>query len=724
MPALNHPDYQSEMQKLNYILQYLKEYNLQILRQKGNIDKEVEYGIRHYNSDNAEQFNDLIINSKIKENLSQKLKAVGSGLSKPYFARVDFKESGAPWLERLYIGKMSLLRAEDQEMLITDWRAPIASLYYEGRLGKANYDCPDGSICGDIFLKRQYVIDSADLKEIYDIDITTNDDFLQASLNSSKDKRLKDIVSTIQAEQNKVIRADMWKPLIVQGAAGGGKTTIALHRIAYLLYNHEDSLKPNNFMIIAPNRFFLSYISEVLPDLGVENVLQVTFEDLAQSIIGTKFKLRPSQEKLSYFIEGPGNDSPTDKKKLQDISRFKSSMDFMRIIKRYVEDIERNLIPRDDFKIDSFCLLPYEEIQRLFLIEYSYLPLMKRINELKKNLVNTLKLRKEPIMDEIELKYERLINEVRSRMKDCPERRQKIIALADKRDSLLEKIRKESKIIIKEFMNSIKFLTPYEYYHGLICSMDTFHRCCSDIIDEKGAEAARFHTENILREGTLEIEDLAPMMHIKYFIFGLDEKFTARHILIDEAQDFSLFQLYILKRIIRSGSFTILGDLCQGIHSYRGIQSWQEVQSTIFPEESPSFMTLEQSYRTTVEIMEAANAVIKSLDGLDVPLAKPVIRHGDQVKITGKRNLKEVAEAVKSDLWNIKEEGFKSAAVICKTLKECLDLKAELARLKVKCDLITGSEKDYPGGVVLIPSYLVKGLEFDAVIIANAGSEV
>lgn len=724
MPAMNHPEYETENKKLNYILDYLKMYNSRILKQKLRIDKDVEYGTKHYNSDNAEQFNELVINKNVKESLDQKLKDVNKSLLKPYFARVDFKEGSSSKLERLYIGKMSLLRAEDQEILITDWRAPIANLYYEGRLGDALYECPDGLIKGEIGLKRQYVIEQSELKEIYDIDITTNDDFLQASLGSSKDSRLKDIVSTIQAEQNRVIRANMWKPLIVQGAAGGGKTTIALHRIAYLLYNHENNLNAKNFMIIAPNRFFLSYISEVLPDLGVENVHQTTFEDLAQSIIGSKLKLKSSNEKLSYFIEDSTQQSNTSKETIKNISQFKSSLNYMKIMKNYVRTIELNVIPKCDFKIDSFTLMTYEQLNRLFLVEYSYLPLAKRINELKKNLINTLKQQKTPIMDEVEEKYDRLINKVRYEMKDCSERRQKIIELAEKRDSLLQKISKDSKTLVRDYLSNINFLSCFEYYSNLICDSHIFQMHCTEIVDEVPTETVRLYTKRLLDSGNLEIEDLAPLMFLKYYIFGLDDKFTVRHILIDEAQDFSLFQLYILKQIIRSSSFTILGDLSQGIHSYRGIQSWQQVQELIFSEGDSSIMTLEQSYRTTVEIMDAANEVIKHLDNIDVPLAKPVIRHGDAVVIQERKDIKSLSEAIKSALQCITKSGFKSTAIICKTLKECQELKAELTKLKVKCGLITGSEKNYPGGIVLIPSYLVKGLEFDAVIISNASKHL
>jgi DNA helicase II / ATP-dependent DNA helicase PcrA len=723
MTALTHPDYDIELEKLNYTLDYMKRYNDRITSHKSRIDKEVEYSISHYNSDNAEQFNELIINTTLQENLNQKMKNLDKSLSKPYFARVDFKEEGSKSRQNFYIGKVSLLREEDNEPIITDWRAPVANLYYEGRIGKGSYECPDGRISGEISLKRQYTIEKAELKEMYDIDITTNDDFLQASLGSSKDNRLKDIVSTIQAEQNRVIRADMWKPLIVQGAAGGGKTTIALHRIAYLLYNHENTLSPKNFMIIAPNRFFLSYISEVLPDLGVENVIQTTFEDLAAEIIGTKLKIRSSHEKLAMFIEGNGQCEEA-RKLMRRISRFKSSLHFMNVLRRYIHEVEVNFLPKEDFKIDTVTLLSYNQLQNLFLKEYSYLPVMKRVNEIKKNLVNTLKQNKGVVLENVERSYDIKLEDVRRSMKDCAERRQRIIELAEKRDALMEKIKKESKTLIRDYIDKIKVKTPIEYYSDFLSGSESCREYFRKYIDDAFAEEVRLHTAGILEEGMLEIEDLAPLMFIRYLIQGLEDKITVRHVLIDEAQDFSLFQIYVLKRIINSSSFTILGDLSQGIHSYRGIQDWSEVERFIFKDSNPSFLTLEQSYRTTVEIMEAANKVIKALGNELVPLAKPVIRHGEPVKVGEMKSLVEVAKDVKTKVEEALNSGFKSAAIICKTLQECRQIKAHLDKLKVKAGLITGSEKDYSGGVVIVPSYLVKGLEFDMVIVANASKEM
>lgn len=719
MPAYDHPNYKEEINKLTYTTNYLRTYNEKILGQKLRIDKEVDYSKSHYNSDNAEQFNELVINTAIQDSMHKKLTDVSKSLAKPYFARVDFIEENNKKLGKYYIGKMSLMREEDNELIILDWRAPLATLYYEGRLGAASYDCPDGNISGDIKLKRQYTIEKGELKEIFDIDITTNDDFLQAALGSNKDNRLKDIVSTIQAEQNRVIRADMWKPLIVQGAAGGGKTTIALHRIAYLMYNNEKTIKPKNFMIIAPNRFFLSYISEVLPELGVENVTQTTFEDFAFNVIGKKFNLLDPHEKLSTIIENYSKQPINYNNNIIKASSYKSSLAFKNLIEKYLKNLEENFIPKIDFKIHNFVLFPYEELKRQFLYEYSYLPFAKRINEIKKSLVNKVKYEKDKILDHVEHEYDRKLDKIRDTMADSPERREKIIAIADERDALLADIKKGLKTMIKDYISKISANSVSDYYMDFLKNIESLNN--NGNYDSIIKYIKNYSITNLL-DNTVEIEDLSPLVYLKISIFGLDDRITLKHVVIDEAQDFSLFQLFILKKILNSGSFTILGDLCQGIYSYRGINDWNDVSKYVFNTESSTHLSLEQSYRTTVEIMDAASSVIGKLNDSRLPKAKPVIRHGDEVKVYEKESLQDIATDIEKRIQEMKELGHKSMAIICKTLNECVELKNLLKKNK-NVSMITGKEKEYSGGVVIIPSYLVKGLEFDMVIVANASKE-
>jgi DNA helicase-2/ATP-dependent DNA helicase PcrA len=259
-----------------------------------------------------------------------------------------------------------------------------------------------------------------------------------------------------------------------------------------------------------------------------------------------------------------------------------------------------------------------------------------------------------------------------------------------------------------------------EYYIDLFKHPDLFE----EVISLKLYEYIKTSVGSSTQSGFIELEDLAPLMYIKYLIYGLDDKLPVRHIIIDEAQDYSLFQFYVLKKILNSSSFTILGDLCQGIHSYRGIECWESITDSIFKEDDSVFLTLEQSYRTTIEIMNMASSIIEPLNNTRFPRARPVIRHGEPVKLVTKSSYESIAEAIKADLNLAKEAGTRSAAVICKSYEECIKLHALLKRLKVDCKLINGSEKEYHGGIVIIPSYLTKGLEFDIVIIANASSEV
>ncbi|MFR5070797.1 MAG: hypothetical protein ACLTDS_00890 [Bianqueaceae bacterium] len=242
-----------------------------------------------------------MVGSALLSYASNKTEALEAVRQAPYFARIDFREDKKQETERFYLGKTSIIEEEDQKLLVVDWRAPVANLYYEGRIGENHYKAPQGEITGELSRKRQYVISSGALAGISDVDIVTDDELLNACLEANATNRLKEIVGTIQGEQNQIIRSDLWKTLIVQGSAGAGKTTVALHRIAYLLYAYAGTIAGDNFMILGPNQFFLNYISAVLPDLGVGEVKQSTFEDFARAILGKNSKFRISTINCGYF---------------------------------------------------------------------------------------------------------------------------------------------------------------------------------------------------------------------------------------------------------------------------------------------------------------------------------------------------------------------------------------------------------------------------------------
>lgn len=606
------------------------------------------------------------------------------------------------------------------EQVVIDWRAPIADLYYEGRLGEAEYNCPAGKIHGEIKLKRQYFFKNGDLQDVMDIDITTNDEMLQPFLSANSDTRLKNIISTIQAEQNKIIRADMWQPLVVQGVAGSGKTTIALHRIAYLIYNYDKNFFPEEFLIIAPNKFFLNYISNVLPDLGVDRVGQSTYEEIAFEVIGSEFEIEEPNNKLARIIDN--NKSEKEKKMCEIIiesSKYKSSIRFKNLLDEYLYEVEKRFVPEDDFKVGKYVFMKREDIEHLFYREYSNLPFCRRMEEISKHLKSAVTMRSGQILKDIEEERDYKIAKIKM---DEPNEQIRLSLIRDaykEAEDLSKEVTKNVKKNVQKYMSSTnKVLEPIKYYKEF---MDVYiDTLAKGRISDEEIKYIKTSFADAQRKGKIEMEDLAPLMYIKYMVHGIKTKFELKHIVIDEAQDFSEFQFYIFKKIVKSNSLTILGDLAQGIYFYRGTNNWQKTMSIVFGDGiDPTYLTLKKTYRTTEEIMNVANKVISHImDKLNCPPGEPVMKNGAPVIVKHFENEEKMVEQIKERLKEYKEKGFSNIALICKTVEDCIKLKEQLQDEEIH--IISSKDSEYAGGINIVPSYLSKGLEFDAVIITNA----
>ena len=404
-----------------------------------DLEKEEEILVENLNRSSMEFSKDDYVRAHLIYLGEKKIKDIKQIKNKPYFARVDFTEKNTNKLENLYIGKISVLDSSLQEPIIIDWRAPISNLYYDGRIGKSSYDSPDGIIEGNISLKRQYFIENQILKKYSDIDLKTTDELLQVALGQKADDRLKNIVATIQSEQNAVIRADINKPLIVQGVAGSGKTTIALHRIAYLIYKYEKEFNPDNFMIIAPNKFFLNYISNVLPDLGVENVRQYTFEDLAYEVIGKKLKISDSNEKLVTIVNKEfDNINKGNIEIIIEESKMKSSIKFKDLVDEYLKELAENYLPKKDFIIENVRVMRYETMQKLFLETYKNLCFTRRVEELKKHIFSKIKNNSDIIQNAIRAKRTARINKMLKEEISEEEKRKRRIEIFEEYEILLK----------------------------------------------------------------------------------------------------------------------------------------------------------------------------------------------------------------------------------------------------------------------------------------------
>ncbi len=723
MSLKNYTDYKKEERRLKETVKFIEDVIAASEQNKNLHKKEIKDAYLNLDpTESSQSYVSIMLHTRLLDELENNYDRLLKAKEKPYFARIDFKEEGKSNIENFYIGKMSLQREDWDVPMILDWRSPLASVYYDGRLGNVVYQNALGdSMSGELLLKRQYTIENKKLIDIMDVDITATDTFLQASLGENKDNRLKDIVSTIQSEQNAIIRADIKKPLIVQGVAGSGKTTIALHRIAYLIYTYEKSFYPEQFMIIAPNRLFLNYISGVLPELGANNVIQTTYADYAFNLIGNKYKLTDSEEKLLSIINKKDEKSDDVKNSfIVKLSSFKGSLTFINILLRYIKNIEINYIPEEDFKLEGHLLMSVKEIKNILLRDYNHLPLYKRFEQIEKHLKFRLDKEKSNIYEKVKYSYDKKIEIIRYNEPESEERRLSIVELLNIRDSVLLKVKKNTKTAIKDYMCKFVKRDLFDYYRDIITNKENLNNFSLGKLDEEFVSFISQHSGDILNNKKVELEDLAPLLYIKHRIMGFDDKVNIKYVVIDEAQDFSPFQFYALKKIFNTDFFTILGDLSQGIHSYRSIKDWNVVLNKIFDSDNSQYLKLEQSYRTTIEIMDLANEVIKLIPNEELILAKPVVRHGESPSIIKFKSKKEILNEAEKKIVQLISEGYKSIAIICKTPKECKTVHDEFKKNKqLNIKLLVGKEEQYDNTIVIVPSYLSKGLEFDAVIVLN-----
>lgn len=634
----------------------------------------------------------------------------------PYFGRLDFQEQGNDHVERFYIGKAGVARGADQQPYVIDWRAPVASLFYNSATGgtdEAAYESLEGRIAGVLWLKRnigvtqgvlQRIVDSK-VKGAPDEDEPILDEFLHYRLQESRDSRLRDIVATIQGEQNAIIRAPMDRPLIIQGVAGSGKTTVALHRLAYLLYTFREKVAASRIIIFAPTRMFLDYIADVLPELGVDGVVQTTFADWALAELNDKaIRLTDNGARLATLFAvgqdpGEGADAP---------GRFKGSLLFKEVLDLALIRYEEAFVPDVDLTLwQGGRTLAAAEVADWFHGKYQHYPLMAR---------------KERCM---------------ARIKKWAEDQ---VAPWSGRSDETER-RKQMRTALQKYIKLWPAHTPAELYREIVGGRPARRKATAAVGHPDIPARTVADSLVLFQADEMAPEDLAPLVYLKARLWGYKENRQLDHVVIDEAQDFSPFQLDLLTNLTRDSSFTILGDLSQGIHAYQGIQRWEEFMECFGQYGRPkgdgrmttgearsagkgegcSFYLLEQSYRSTYEVMTFANQVLSQL-GAPAALAKPVFRSGAPVRWASV-SPDDLAASIAREVADLRERNHASIAVIGRTEAECEGLARALTRLGLEPELITARQNSYKGGLSIIPAYLVKGLEFDAVIIADATAD-
>ena len=696
-------DFKKEQQRLQETVAYMD----QILHSSKSDIENAQENIKTAMSnveylDSSDSFLNILMNTRFFELARNQKEGLEAIRQKPYFARIHFQREQEPE-EFLYIGKTSLFHSETHEPIIVDWRSPVANVYYDGRLGDITYEVRDEELSGHLFAKRQYKIEQAELINYRDVDLTTNDELLQEALEGKADVRLTEIVSTIQKEQNEIIRAHLRQPILVQGAAGSGKTTIALHRISYFLYTMGEHFNAEQLMILAPNNLFIEYIGDVLPELGVDKICQTTYADYVQNALKLKLKLTNPNEQLEKIIEQAGNFEELH------LSKMKGSPYYELMMQRYLAHYEQQLATRfDDVFIEKYRIIKGEHLKKLFLVEFHYMPIEKRLERIKKIIQTEVKRKTTAVLAKLNARYEDAIGRALNGMRDADKRRRTVTKMIDERDERIPKIKQEAKTTATAYMKKFTKSKIKTLYRELVTSRELLY--------EIAPEWDPTETESFLKAHKKEswaLEDLAALYYLQAKVKGIDEKWKMRVVFIDEVQDYSYFQLAALKAGLETDMFTMVGDLAQGIHSYRSLTEWQPVLD-LFPR--ATYATLQKSYRTTIEIMELANEILAQMNE-ELPLVEPVVRHGNvpEFILQDALDVETIAKTVEA----IKANHHQSIALICKTTKEAQSIVKQLEDKGFPAQLLNEDSAIDQQKLLVVPSHLAKGLEFDAVIIVS-----
>ncbi|MDF2882106.1 MAG: ATP-dependent helicase [Clostridiaceae bacterium] len=639
--------------KRKKVAQYIMDYRQKALEEyKDDEDKIIEY-FDHERYVKEESFN--FIDRKLKELTILK--------SNPYFGKVNFKESDdIP--ESIYIGRFGLTLEDDLEPIVVDWRAPVSSLFYAGKLGEAKYEAPDKSIFVYILSKRQFIIKRGILQGIFDTALDVKDEILQQILSKNSEEKLKDIIMTIQQEQDDIIRQPKNKMVVVNGVAGSGKTTIALHRTAYLLYNYRKSLQ-DKVLIFGPNNIFMEYISTVLPSLGEEGVKQTTFNNFAMEAMEVNdiMNFKDYMEKILN----------NEKNFINEII-YKNSDEYIKELDNLICQLNEGYFKFKDVVFMDTTVVNESELKDMFNKYFKYMPLFRRNKKVKRIVFSKLRDIRNDKFKEINQEYD---NEVSKLSKD---------ELQLYQNDLEFKRRLKIRGLIQNLIDAKKKLT-WLNNQDIISIYSEFN-----------------HNKGLIQD------DLAPILYLKIKLEGYKIAEEIRHVVIDEAQDYSLLQFIVINELTRCNSLTIVGDSNQRLIPLKGITPMLKLKE-VFKDTSVENFDLLKSYRSTKEIMEYANKHIKTDDIV------PLVRSGEKVEeITLSED--NMIEIVHSKLRELKENGYENIAVICKNMDITKSVASKL-KSTFYIKLIDNENCIYEGGEIIIPSYLSKGLEFDAVILLD-----
>ena len=624
---------------------------------------------------------------------------------RPYFARVDFKENGEEKPETIYIG-LGSFADKDDHFLIYDWRAPISSIYYDGKLGKVTYNSPEGEITVDMTKKRQFMIEDGKIINMFDTNESIGDQMLLSVLSEKSSTQMKSIVTTIQREQNKIIRNTSADLLFVQGAAGSGKTSAILQRIAFLLYRYRGNLTSSDVIMFSPNQLFNDYIKNVLPEMGEQNMVQMTYwQFVARRLPGMNV------ENLFKQFEDPTADT--------NISKFKDSVNFFNLLTRYAKRLNKrgvifkNIYFRDKKK-------PYFDKDKIKEIYYSFnenYNLANRIDATREELIKILNRKITP-----ETKKAWVAHTIEGMSQ------QELNDLYDRPDQEFESEAKEEAFlgrkIVLAALKGVHKRILHNHFFNMRAQYLSFLRAVPKMVDlskwDIDEDEWMKHVEEVnnnFKSHDIAMSDVYAYLYLYDLVTGRRTDYEMRYAFIDEIQDYTPFQLAYLKYNFPRAKFTMLGDLNQAIFTKDESRSLLKQISGLFDPEKTDVVQLTKSYRSTKELTNFTKQILRQGEKIEA-----FNRKGPKPVIWG-RKTDEEAVAVLSNVLRDNEKHKMTTAVITKDLASAEFVHKMLADRGEKATLIATANQRLVDGTLIIPSYLAKGLEFDAVIMWGASKE-
>ncbi|MFE5323502.1 RNA polymerase recycling motor HelD [Paenibacillus sp. NPDC056579] len=640
----------------------------------------------------------------------------------PYFGRIDFTEDGGGRTEAIYLGIASFSDEDENTFLVYDWRAPVSSLYYDYPPGPASYETPGGEVTGTMELKRQYVIRDGKIALMFDTGVTIGDELLKQVLSRSSDAQMKSIVATIQREQNRIIRNDTSRMLIVQGAAGSGKTSAALQRVAYLLYKHRETLSADQMVLFSPNPMFNSYVSTVLPELGEENMQQTTFQQYLEHRLGKDYQLEDPFGQLEYVLAAAGE--PDYAARIEGI-RYKSSVDFLNVINRYKEVLEREGMIFKPIRFQGKTIVSAERIRKQFYEFDSSIRLPNRLVLLRDWLLGEIrefekKERQADWVDEsINLldreDYQRAYTQMRRKRQDSPENTFDDYEV--ERDILARMVVNDRLKPVRSRVKRLRFVHMSAIYRQLFEKEELFLQAAGEAgMPALWADICRL-TADTMERGEIAYEDATPLLYLNELMLGFQMNTSVRHVIVDEAQDYSPFQLEFLKRLFPRSRMTALGDMNQAIYAHASALGELDPITALYGPEQTELIRLTRSYRSTQEIVEFSRGMVPGGEEI-----VPFNRGGDKPLVATFASRDALHDKIVSDVAALRAESFESIAIICKTAGESAEV-YEALNGRLPLQLITKTTPEFVKGIVVLPAYLAKGVEFDAVILYNGSEE-